>query len=50
MDSAHTALPPTLIWVRVTPASAPDVVTATGMSLAAVPPLPSCPPLPAPQQ
>ena len=50
MDSAHTASAPTLIWVRVTPASAPDLVTATGRSLAAVPRLPSWPLLPAPQQ
>src|ERR1039457_7734108 len=50
-DSAHEELEPASIWVRVTPDSAPVVVTATAVLCAAVVvPFPSWSLPPAPQQ
>src|ERR1700680_3229591 len=50
LDSAHVKVLPTQSWVRVTPASAPPVYTATGTLLLMVELLPSSPALLSPQQ
>ena len=43
MDSAQVKLLPALIWVNVSPASAPPVYTGTGTVLLAVELFPSSP-------
>ena len=50
MDSAHVKLVPAVIWVRVTPDSAPPVLAATGTLLLMVVLSPSSPLVPSPQQ
>ncbi len=50
LATAHVAVPPAVIWVRITPDSVPDVVTVAGTWLSVVELFPSSPSPLCPQQ